>query len=183
MGDIPKWIFSASFLFLVSFIVYLKFSETRVQFGPEIYGFLAKEEYEKKISSEKFIPIMQSSLDKGMIVAFDGKCPTKEGWKTFDDANGKVIFGAQTVKPFTLGETGGRQDYTLNLSNLPLHAHGLAASFFDGLEQGASIHLPDTNNEFGAGVKTSEKIRGRSDDTTSFSILPPYIALSYCIKT
>ena len=65
-----------------------------------------------------------------MIVAFDGKCPTKEGWKSFDDAKGKVIFGAQTVKPFTLGETGGRKDYTLNLNNLPTHAHGLAASWF-----------------------------------------------------
>lgn len=117
------------------------------------------------------------------------------GTTTFNIPNlqGKTIVGRDSSDGSfnEMGETGGSKDHTLTTAQLPSHNHIIS--------NGTTVYLvsntgtqtvgnPDStageidNNTFTTQTSTSGGITSHDGSTDSFSIMNPYVVLSYIIK-
>ena len=141
---------------------------------------------------------------RGMIIAFKGSS-IPNGWALCDGSNGtpnligKFIRGGSII---TAGDTGGNDNVTLTLSNLPSHSHSAGSLYTNSA--GSHTHMcyqpregkSDNANdrkimEFSDYKATSSSglhshiIYGSTDSVgsdKSFSILPSYYTLVYIMK-
>ena len=156
-----------------------------------IYGIVGTQS-----SSGTTIPTGLISLWYGSI----GSVPT--GWYLCDGSNGtpdlrdKFIVGAGNS--YAVSATGGSSSATLTTNNMPAHTHtatstvtdpghthtGVVGSSGSGA-QGGGISVPINNTSIGTSstgitVSTTNATAGSG---TSFSILNPYYALAYIMKS
>jgi len=144
------------------------------------------------------IPAGMISLWYGSI----GSVPT--GWYLCDGTNGtpdlrdRFIVGAGTS--YAVGASGGATSATLAITNMPAHSHtatvtdpghvhtatvsvgggGGASAVFGARDGGATSSNTATTNSATTGITVSNASMGSG---TSFSILNPYYALAYVMKS
>jgi len=88
------------------------------------------------------------------------------------------------LSQYDLGEQSGTESTTLTINNMPQHTHNMNVS------SGTKVSPIATNNNFGgAPIYTSAPLDtvmvpgtlGLAGGSQPFSILPPYLALNWCI--
>ena len=132
------------------------------------------------------------------MVAFDRACP--HGWDDYDKAGGRFIVGAgehtnkddsgSEILSSNLESTGGYQAVAITEAQMPRHSHSLAAGPSDWDGQVGSLNAGNVR-EIGGHTGFSGYVRnnaagqefveltGGSEPHTN---IPPFVALSYCIK-
>lgn len=128
-------------------------------------------------------------LPDGAVIAFSEGCP-ENGWEAFDDLEGHFIIGAGNVYPS--GTMGGKASYNLAEENLPSHSHGLAILTNKGVrlsDGGTGTNVPYFNLPSEKAANRAKIQKGAASfgtlstgDGASISNIPPYVALTYCVK-
>lgn len=137
-----------------------------------------------------------TGIESGAIVAFDGtsKCPS--GWSVYTKAESRVIVGAADSSPgkgadgialnaHKAGTTGGQETVTLAVSNLPPHTHKYNDIYYS--ENTGTVTVPNNFGSKGSdndnkGLQITRTTIADSNTPTAISNLPPFIALTYCVK-
>ena len=121
-----------------------------------------------------------SGIPEKLVAAFsrseESPCPT--GWSLYDDAKSRFILGAghgSNLSSRNFNSHGGKEEVTLKPKNMPNHSHSFESAVSrttanDGRGAGALVKDP--------GARQTSKVGGDA----AFEIMPPYIALYYCIK-
>lgn len=123
-----------------------------------------------------------SGIPSGGIIAYSGEAETiPEGWAVCDgengtpDLRGRFILGVSETHP--MGETGGEEEVTLTVDQMPSHDH-------------TGSRMSTTGNKVAVSTSSSAVPHYyRSDDRTEVSggsqphpNMPPYYALIYIMK-
>jgi len=125
-----------------------------------------------------------------------GSVPT--GWYLYDGANGtpdlrdRFIIGAGST--YAVAATGGATTVTLTTSNMPTHTHTVTDPTHFHAQGGTALNIASGNSVATAtaqvpyaGTNTAAASTGISINTagsgTSFSVLNPYYALAYVMKS
>jgi hypothetical protein len=140
-------------------------------------------------------------IPRGAIIMWSGSTGSvPNGWVLCDGSNGtpnlrdRFIVGAGSA--YGVNSTGGSATTTLTVPNLPAHTHDFSDGYYiestgtgTPISPGGSINvgssltgsaLTDTDNQFLYYRNTTTASTGSA---TSFSILPPYYALAFIMKT
>ncbi len=138
-----------------------------------------------------------TDVASGAVMAFDGVSSCPSGWSLYTKAASRVIVGAATSSPgkgadgqalsaHKAGTSGGQENVTLAAANLPPHTHQYEDIFYS--ENGGTVSVP--NNEGSKGSDNDNKgyqmTRTTMTDKTSpaaIPVMPPFIALTYCVKS
>lgn len=135
--------------------------------------------------------IVTPTISSGAVVAFTTKtCPT--GWDIFEDTEGRFILGWSEDTKLPAQETralkayyaqGGASNISLTEDHLPAHNHGLVAT----LNGGDALNWSDKTGEelvptSFANHSFAHDFSYGSADMEPVSLMPPYIALTYCKK-
>lgn len=133
--------------------------------------------------------IVTPPVPPGAVVAFATKaCP--DDWKRFEDTEGRFILGwsentnlpvQETRAPRAYYAQGGTSNISLTEDHLPVHNHGLVATFDGGkkLTWSNETHLVPTSQ---ANPHFTHDFSYGSADMKPVSLMPPYIALTFCKK-
>lgn len=109
------------------------------------------------------------------------------------DLRGRVAIGMGqgTGQPnYAYGQTGGTANVTLTTANMPAHTHNFALNAYSDLGNtgdpaGASpANTGSLDTEYrtsGTSVAMANQSTGAAGSNQSFGIMPPYLALNYCI--
>ncbi|WP_339632066.1 hypothetical protein [uncultured Sneathiella sp.] len=139
-----------------------------------------------------------TGIESGAVVAFEGASSCPSGWSVYTKAESRVIVGAAGSSPgkgadgkslsaHKAGTNGGQETVTLAADNLPPHTHQYNDIYFSS--DGGTVTVP---KNFGSGSKTDNNNKGyqitrttNAEKTTPAAIsnLPPFIALTYCVKS
>jgi len=92
------------------------------------------------------------------------------------------------LSPYALGQVGGTETTSLTINNLPAHTHPFAPPCVDddatgGIPTGKSP-ATSANNIYASPTGTATMAPGTTGPTGGsqpFSILPPYLAVNWCI--
>lgn len=114
------------------------------------------------------------------------------GTSTFalPDLRGRVPIGfgqGAGLSRYTLGQSAGSESVTLNLSQMPSHVHAINAVANSGASTTPAGNLPaiggkpDYYSTASANTTMSASMVGFAGGSTPFSILSPYLAISYVI--
>ena len=123
-----------------------------------------------------------TSVPSGAVMAFDvASCASiPGGWSDYAPAQGRFIIGStgnQTTYP--AGKTGGTDSHKLNVNELPSFSTSIT------LPVGGNEHDNEADQNPGHTV-TSESNHTYSSSflgtNNAFSIMPPWVALTYCEK-
>jgi len=122
-------------------------------------------------------------IPKGAVVAFElVNCPN--GWEKYKEAESRFIVGSGNGRGLSrksIGEIGGVENVKLSVQQMPKHQHNTPQA------------MDNTGPNFGLGPKRNS-VHGvswhvNSTEMTSWEgkgqpvgIIPPYLALNYCIK-
>ena len=148
------------------------------------------------------LALQTAALPVGSVVAFDSQeCPEAKGWFPFGPANGRVLIGAGSGSGLTsrrLREQKGREWVSLSEANLPSHSHssgdlevGNPKSLW--LHESASGAAADSNRKWalfddqtaynlGNHQHSISGTTGETGDGEAFDIMPPFVALTFCVK-
>ena len=153
--------------------------------------------------------LAKSAIPIGAVMAFNGECPTKEGWEPFTDGQGKFILGAgegilvpsgphnpsgdldpRGLTKIGLGDQGGSEEHSLTQDEMPGHRHSIQGlGNRDG--NGTNIRADSLSlieNGYSRGVIASIDLGftyftgGTEEGTTPHNNMPPFIALNLCEK-
>ena len=138
------------------------------------------------------------SFPKGMVVAFEGLCPS--GWTEHSNARGRVILGVNDQH--LLSETAGKEIHTLSAQELPNyeltgqatetgHSHPVSVQFsiLDGPDGSVNPRAGLNNGRYESGspkIDVLESAHGHAVTVRSggqnkpHNNMPPYIALYFC---
>lgn len=123
-------------------------------------------------------------LPKGSVVAFDlDACPN--GWRTYELAAGRVLIGAgigQGLTPRQRLATGGDESATLLIENIPSHSHRIDLGTLNG--QGLFGQAEEYGNAI-LGRARGPAFNSRTEAvgaSKAFSIMPPFLAITFCRK-
>lgn len=119
----------------------------------------------------------------GMICMWSGDT-VPEGWAVCDgqngtpDLRGRFILGASETHP--MGETGGEEEVTLTIQQMPSHSHEVnyTSFFHDGGTRNIDNSIRDSSLSNPAG-RVNTKTTGGSKPHPN---MPPYYALIYIMK-
>lgn len=126
------------------------------------------------LQDENLKSLVSKSLPTGSVVAFDlSSCPA--GWSEYSPAQGRSIIGAGAR--YRLGQAEGKETHSLSVNELPPHTHQAkhlptARGSGNGVVNWGSGGNPSTVN---SGV-------GPTGEGKEFSLMSPWIALTYCIR-
>lgn len=127
--------------------------------------------------------IQRFQIPRGAVIAFTSeRCP--EGWSRYSDVDGRMIVGvgrrAGASKEFiySFKDTGGEEEHTLTIAELPGHSHN------------SNYALNGQSLPWGPGshpIPTSAANKGAATDWIAgggqpHNNMPPYIALHFCKK-
>ncbi|MDF2366910.1 hypothetical protein [Sneathiella sp.] len=138
-----------------------------------------------------------TGIESGAVVAFDGTSSCPSGWSSYTKAASRVIVGAAESSPgkgadgkalsaYKAGANGGQETVTLAAANLPPHTHQYNDIYYS--ENGGTVTVPNNKGSQGSdsdnkGYQMSRTTTADSTDPTAFTNMPPFIALTYCVKS
>ncbi|ENX4858870.1 TPA: hypothetical protein I7295_24395 [Vibrio parahaemolyticus] len=120
-------------------------------------------------------------IPSNTVIAFNGdKCP--KGWRDFSQAQGRFIIGAgsgDNLKLKKFGDTGGAEEHTLTITEIPKHTHkGKHAEWgFFEWRGGGSDPFWNKKKTF------TEYDSSATGGSQPHNNMPPYIVLRWCEKT
>lgn len=130
-------------------------------------------------------PLGLEGVPSGCILAYSGEAETvPEGWAICDgqngtpDLRGRFILGVSETHP--MGETGGEEEVTLTVEQIPRHNHGYYLA-----QGGRSIVSSSVGNNTGYPYLSNANTLA---DTSNEGLdqpcpnMPPYYALIYIMK-
>jgi|GEM_PF-3799441 len=181
--SIPAWIASTAIALFVALLVVSFITGRKVTWSP--FGF--------DVVTAGIVP-SSVNLPLGSIVAFaQRECPpSEEGWRRFEDAEGRFILGwsdgeglpsmeSRAIRQFD--SEGGAETHTLSIDEMPAHTHPFQGSPFtrggygggsrDDVSQGGNVIPQNTLTPRG------EVLSNGGDQP--HNNMPPYIALTWCI--
>lgn len=146
-----------------------------------------------------------AEIPAGVVVASTQECrELKGGWSSFEVAGGRFIIGAgphptapDVNKVYEVYKKdgvssgasveksmGGSETHTLTQEEMPKHSHELTLlrAFGDTMQIGRSAWSSDNGNITNE-ANTYTASTNQAGSSKPHSIIPPYIALYYCIKT
>lgn len=132
---------------------------------------------------------VQNAIERalaGSIVAFNAPaCP--QGWQPFPAAAGRMIVGAgsgnsdglgKALSARKAGDTGGLEQVQLSVDELPGHRHGVYRHSGEKLASGGV----NGSNSDDSGTRVREWETGAAGKDRPHENMPPYLALTYCIR-
>lgn len=121
-------------------------------------------------------------IPSGGIIAYSGEAETiPEGWAVCNgengtpDLRGRFILGASETHP--MGETGGEEEVTLTVEQMPSHDHIGSRMSTSGNKTTASTSSTALTYYYRSDERTD--VSGNSQPHTN---MPPYYALIYIMK-
>lgn len=146
-----------------------------------------------KITAEKLnkieaqlAAISNSNIPAGLISAYHGTVDSiPDGWVVCDGTNDtpdlrdKFVLSAGTTH--TVGETGGSEEVTLTVDQMPAHSHSIEGNLTASDQEGTSAkniasRALGTSNIYEISTKTS-------GSSAPHPNMPPYYSLLYIMKT
>lgn len=97
-------------------------------------------------------------------------------WERLTTYNARVPMGIGPLPgggSVVLNVTGGNEEHTLTIAQLPAHTHTYTKTFAGG----------DANDGGGNGVNYQEAVTGSTGNGQAFSLLPPYIGTVFLRKS
>ncbi len=139
-----------------------------------------------------------TEVQSGSIIGFaSATCPT--GYTQYAAAQGKFLLGAGGG--YAYGSTGGTANQTLTTAQMPVHTHTMSHThnmyFYQmngSQEYYVGVSLVPTKNTwdysgygydhryFDTTANTNTPETGTAGSSNSFSIMPPYLTITWCIK-
>ena len=121
----------------------------------------------------------------GMVAAFDSYNGCPPGWRWLESARGRFIVGVgggEGLVARAFHESGGNDQVTLTIDELPRHTHAGERPFWVvGADSGAQGFNGDGSSVVSSGILPDD---GRAIQYAGggqeFPIMPPYIALYWC---
>lgn len=134
-------------------------------------------------------------LPAGIVVASVPPCgDLGDGWRDFEPGEGRMIIGVGTTTDeqedprtyeFDPNETGGNFEVSLGIDELPEHSHVLGAPgsalVAAGSGEGQPVLAGIATSAAGA-LPTTQGTTAPTGWGERFHILPPFIALHFCIR-
>ena len=120
--------------------------------------------------------VPQILVPSNAVVAFNIEDGCPDGWSRFRSADGRVIIG--TNERFSFFEEGGHFEQTLGVANIPPHSHPVHGTNHELTPMQPQDSSP---GEYGRYIEHSTQT-GNTGEGRAFSIMPPYIPLTYCIR-
>jgi hypothetical protein len=93
------------------------------------------------------------------------------------DLSGKFIVGLGTGDYGTVGNTGGEEEHTLTLGEMPPHSHNLVTTDAGAANYNGSGYVPSGNPGTAGAIGTSSQGSGDAHENR-----PPYYVLAYVMK-
>lgn len=120
----------------------------------------------------------------GSIIMYNGTATSiPSGWHICDGTSGtpnlidKFIRGGRYV-----GGTGGADNFTLSVGNLPPHSHKVAKSWYGGSDNANDRQCLRWDNELSGDSLTNQAYTENTGSGTPVYHLPPYYTLIYIMK-
>jgi microcystin-dependent protein len=146
-----------------------------------------------KSGSTEIFKVNSSGVQNGGLVPVGGiimwsGSTVPSGWALCNgqnntpDLRGKFVIGYNSS--YALNGTGGASSVTLSVANMPAHTHSYTDYYF--VDSGASTWKGGGAADANESTGKSGNYTGTTDSTgggSSFSILPPYYALAYIMRT
>ena len=113
-----------------------------------------------------------AAFPPGAVVAFaNGTCPA--GWGPYEAATGRFLLG--TSEKYPPDAVGGAEAVTLTIAQMPAHSHSVTVP---------TVHLIGKNEGIAtAGRKKSTRYNtSRQGSGKPHNNMPPFVAVSYCVK-
>ncbi|MCB1340835.1 MAG: hypothetical protein KDK24_07200 [Pseudooceanicola sp.] len=133
-----------------------------------------------KLTKAGIVPATGPNSETRAVIAYTSQkgektCP--DGWIPFEPAKDRFILGAGGAYP-VVGSTGGAAEVTLTEAQMPRHAHTTGISRGEGGGSGYPYSRPAN----GSGDPTGPAGGLPDGSTQPQTNMPPWIALSYCIR-
>jgi hypothetical protein len=135
---------------------------------------------------DQYIVSKTASVPSSTVASFDlRECP--QGWKSFDDGAGRVVVGAgrgEGLTPRSYRVPGGSENVRLTEANIPAHQHDTLTAVNFTAPWGNAATRPQAVE----GTKTGNWPTAQSSSygkaqPDAVPTMPPFIALTVCIKT
>lgn len=110
--------------------------------------------------------------------------PVPDGWALCDgqngtpDLRGRFILGASASH--AMGSTGGSEEVTLTVEQMPEHNHAYSSYQYSGTN--SFQYYDDPNNTTTTGAKLKQKSTQNTGSSQPHPNMPPYFALDYIMK-
>jgi hypothetical protein len=149
---------------------------------------------EKSITLEERLRILEeqtrnlTQIPTGSVMSFaTDSCPA--GWDPYSRAQGRFLVGigndggnnrsadGAVLSSRPLNEVGGNEKHKLTVGQLPKHSHAIHGS--NGTRTPG--HPDYTPDEYGLKIPNYERTSDEGNDEP-LPILPPFVALNFCIK-
>jgi len=118
-------------------------------------------------------------IPRGAVIPFEkNECPS--GWEKYTQATGRMIIGAGRSDGLTARtylEKGGEEKHKLDISEMPNHLHG--GTF---RSSGFSFEHHQNNSRLPGQIYRFDRNTTPTGGGAAHNNMPPYIALTYCIK-
>ncbi|MDD3181704.1 MAG: hypothetical protein PHD48_02720 [Alphaproteobacteria bacterium] len=124
-----------------------------------------------------------NTIPAGAVMMFNlAACPA--GWSPLPGLAGRTVIGAGAGAGLTLrslGETGGEENHTLSVTEIPAHAHGTDWQEYNENGKGSVPVMASGNSNSPEWYHFSSPTLNAGGDQPHNN-MPPYIALLYCQK-
>jgi hypothetical protein len=121
-------------------------------------------------------------VPSGAVLAFDRqRCP--DGWSNYEEGVGRAIIGAgrgNNLTPRRVGDTGGEEQVTLTLAQMPAHRHANPTTGNNQVIEEVNALPIGGRGSYGPQHARPTDAAGQSQPHEN---MPPYIALLLCRKS
>lgn len=146
----------------------------------------------------------QIDIPANAVVAFNGACPT-DGWAEWTPAYGRFIIGAggtyvptvgsdanpndgtvtwvEPTPAYVSGTQGGSVNYRMAPTEMPSHDHNVSVQLHQSVAaNNASTSTVSGGSSSSGVIGSRDAVETPMGGTTAMQYIPPYLALTYCIK-
>ena len=123
---------------------------------------------------------LAGGVPPGVVAAFDDPKDCPDGWKPFDEGNGRTVVGVGKGRDLTdrrYREEGGEEKHLLSVDELPSHTHEVIQMIADNNVDGVDSKVVNSNEHH-----NEPRRSGSAGGNQPHNNMPPFIALKLCKK-